>query len=69
MAMCWFLSRRPCCTRRIHCRREPVHTLYFDFEWGGYGAEVPLRQLDLDGRVRQMAGWLRHDLGTGTLRQ
>ena len=45
--------------------KEPVHTLYFDFEWGSYGAEIPLRQPDRDGRVRQMAGWLRHDLGTG----
>ena len=44
---------------------EPAHTLYLSFRGQDDGGDIPLRQLDCEGRVRQMAGWLQRDLAAG----
>ncbi len=48
--------------------KDPVHTIFIAFQYGMFGADIPLRTQDLKGRIRDLAIWLfeeRNSAGQG----
>jgi AraC family transcriptional regulator, arabinose operon regulatory protein len=47
--------------------RQPLETIYINFDWDGYNKNIPLCIRDVSGRIRIMADWLKTEVRSQTV--